>query len=79
MSGGRNGKPFFHLVDLIGIGTLTAWGAFTFVILVLVWVHGSVTLVEPNKIILGAEIILALFLTILGLNLCWRLSQNARR
>lgn len=42
----------------------------------LVLLHGEVTLIESNKVIIGLEITLILFVIILGLNLFHRLEKS---
>lgn len=60
---------------LFGMGALIVFGLSFLCIFILIWLHGGVTLIEPNKITLASEIGLSLVVVALGLNLSRRLRK----
>ncbi len=72
----RKSKNWPRFIDLFSIGALIAMGLLFLCIHLLVLLYGEVTLVEPNRVIIGLEITLLLFVIILGLNLFHRLEKS---
>lgn len=60
---------------LFSTGALIGFGLMFLCIFILIWLHGGVTLVEPNRIILAYEMGLSLVLVALGLILSRRLRK----
>lgn len=72
----RKSRNWPRFSDLFSIGALIAMGLLLLGIHLLVLLYGEVTLIESNKVIIGLEITLILFVIILGLNLFHRLEKS---